>query len=295
MIYLLYNKILLRVLVVLTGIGVGVATWYYVALSSQKLAAAGVRDALAIVSFLIAGWLVMVIAEVVDNHYVRAFACLCVILGGIVSYKWIFLVDGPKLAELANGSAGMRMTGAGFWAALGIALLMFILLVVRLVLDKANAGRRPAAAAPEVNVSLGAKPAGMGEKPRPDTLPPIPLDNQPLAVGEEAPATPSPAEAKRQAGPVAKLVGIGGMYLGTEFELAPGEHSIGRQNADLLLADDNQVSRSHARITVGEDGLATLIDAGSTNGCFVNNQRVQSMELAPGDVIRIGTSQFKAE
>ncbi|MBN2083511.1 FHA domain-containing protein [bacterium] len=294
MVYLLYNKILLRVLVVLTGIGVGVATWHYVALSSQKLAAAGVRDALAIVSFFVAGWLVMVIAEVVDNHYIRAFACLCVILGGIVSYKWIFLVDGPKLAELETGAAGMRMTGAGFWAALGIALLMFILLVIRLVLDKANAGRRPtAAAAPQVNVPLGAKPEGLGEKPRPDALPPIPLDDQPLAVSETA--APPLSAPIRQAGPVAKLVGIGGMYLGTEYELTPGEHSIGRQDADLLLADDNQVSRNHARITVSADGLATLSDAGSTNGCFVNNQRVQSMELAPGDVIRIGTSQFKAE
>src|SRR5690606_28663977 len=76
MIYIFYNKILLRLLVVLCGLGIGLATWKYVGLSAEKLPEQGSRDALAIVSFLIAGWLVMLIAEVVDQHYMRAFAAL---------------------------------------------------------------------------------------------------------------------------------------------------------------------------------------------------------------------------
>lgn len=290
MVLLLYNKHLLRAVVLLCGIGVATATWFYVALSAQKLGADGVRDALAIVSFFIAGWLVMVIAEVVDNHYVRAFACLCVLLGGYMSFRWIFLVDGPKLRELASGAAGMRMVGAGYWATIVLAALLFILLVIRLVLDKLHAGRRPAAAA-AVDHSLGAKPAGMGEPAPEPGLAPIPIDTSPLAV---EPASPAPAPS-RTAGPVRRLTGIGGMYLGTVFELKPGEHTIGRQDAELELAGDNQVSRRHTSLSVNEHGIVTLTDAGSTNGTFVNNQRIQSIELAPGDTVRIGTSLFKAE
>jgi hypothetical protein len=293
MVLLLYNKVLLRIIVVLAGAGVVLTTWYYVTLSAQKLGALGVRDALAIVSFFFAGWLVMVIAEVVDNHYVRAFACLCVLLGAVISFRWIFLVDGPKLRELAGGAAGMQLAGAGFWTAVLLALAMFALLVVRLVLDKLNVGRRPAAAAAaEVNVSLGAKPEGLGQAEAEQEPPAIPLDTAAPAVTVPA---DEPTEAPPRGGPVSKLTGIGGMYLGTEFALAPGQYTVGRREADLLLADDNQVSRRHAQLAVSEAGEATLTDAGSTNGTFVNNQRVETIVLAPGDVIRIGTTLFKAE
>src|SRR5690606_32777149 len=101
--------------VVLCGLGIGLATWKYVALSAEKLPQQGARDALAIVSFLIAGWLVMLIAEVIDQHYMRAFAALCVLLGGFVSHKWIFRIDGPKLITLPEGGAGMSLVHTGFW------------------------------------------------------------------------------------------------------------------------------------------------------------------------------------
>src|SRR6266404_4470780 len=69
MVFVFYNKLLLRAFVFLTGALSAVCAWHYIALSAQKLGAGGVRDALAIISFLVAGWLVMLIAEVVDNHY----------------------------------------------------------------------------------------------------------------------------------------------------------------------------------------------------------------------------------
>jgi hypothetical protein len=252
-----------------------------------------VRDALAIVSFLIAGWLVMLIAEVVDNHYLRAFACLCVILGGVVSFKWIFLVDGPVLRELTSGSFGMLMVTIGFWTALAVAAALFILLAIRLVLDKLHAGRRPPQAV-AMDVSLGREPIpgspgpGAGQ-PRGDELPPIPVDTSPLAVSTESATT------ARQVGPVSRLVGIGGVYLGNAFDIKPGEISIGRENAGIELSNDNQVSRQHAAINIAPSGVATLSDLGSTNGTHVNNQPITSIELAPGDVIRIGTSLFKVE
>jgi len=295
MAFLLYNKLLLRLLVILSGIAVGAATYYYVTLSGQKLPEHGVTDALAIISFLIAGWLVMAIAEVIDNHYARVFGCLCIGLGGYMSFPWVFRTDGPKLAELPGGAEGMRIVTLGFWAAIGLAAVMLVLLVWRLILDRVTYGRRPRAVARD-DTALGQRPAGMGEPQRSPELPPIPIDASPLAVGStpagEAPATPA---APREPAPVSKLVGIGGVYLGTEFALAPGDHLLGRAEAEFLLANDNQVSRRHAQLSVTPDGIATITDLGSTNGTYLNDSRVTSVALAPGDILRIGTSLFKAE
>jgi hypothetical protein len=293
---LLYNKPLLRVLVVLAGLGVGLTAWHYTTLSFAKLGAGGVRDALAIISFLIAGWLMLVVAEVVDNHYVRAFAALCTALGGYVSYKWIFLVDGPKLAELPNSASGQRIIFWGFWGGMGCALLILVLVIARLIVHRVTYGRglvKPAAA--EKVIAAGKAPGAIVAEAQPaePELPPIPQNLSMPAAGTAA-ATPATATA-RQPSPVTKLTGIGGMYLGTTYSLTPGEHTIGRQDALLLLSDDAQVSRRHATLTVQDGGLSTLADAGSTNGTFVNNQRIDSCELAPGDVIRIGTTLFKVE
>lgn len=304
MIFLFYNKWLLRLLVLLSGLGIALCAWRYIALSVEKLPEQGLRDALAIVSFLIAGWLVMLLAEVVDNHYARAFGCLCAMLGGYASYKWIFLVDGPKLRELPDGGL-MGQVGQGFWGAMFAALVMLVLLVTRLILDKANAGRLPQAGARAsaplgAMLGTGASPAQAGTpasaSPSPSSaLPPIPVDLSPLAVASAPAAEAAAALPQRLPAPVSRMEGIGGVYLGSTFALSPGEHTVGRADADILLADDNQVSRRHASISVAGDGIATLTDQGSTNGSFLNDQRVVSVQLAPGDVLRIGTTLFKVE
>ncbi|MCS7309409.1 MAG: FHA domain-containing protein [Armatimonadetes bacterium] len=59
---------------------------------------------------------------------------------------------------------------------------------------------------------------------------------------------------------------------GTVYTLRPGVNTVGRLNADVLLSDPS-VSRSHARITV-QDGTVTIEDVGSTNGTFVNGQKL---------------------
>jgi len=68
-----------------------------------------------------------------------------------------------------------------------------------------------------------------------------------------------------------------------------GSNIVGRgQDADLRLADTG-VSRRHIEIRF--DGQSAMLhDLGSTNGTIVNGHRVQSWQLADGDVIRIGHS-----
>jgi FHA domain len=59
---------------------------------------------------------------------------------------------------------------------------------------------------------------------------------------------------------------------------------------DVALADDS-VSSRHAMVFCDEAGL-TVLDLGSTNGTFVNGERVTSADLDVGDVLRVGETRF---
>jgi diguanylate cyclase (GGDEF)-like protein len=83
------------------------------------------------------------------------------------------------------------------------------------------------------------------------------------------------------------LVVIAGAHLGEIFPVE-GEIIIGRElDAHLRLAEDEGVSRRHARVTPVADG-ALLSDLGSQNGTYVDGERVQERVLKEGMKIRIG-------
>src|SRR5881227_262060 len=66
------------------------------------------------------------------------------------------------------------------------------------------------------------------------------------------------------------------------------EFTIGREAGVDLVLTDGKASRRHAALRVLPDGRATLYDLGSSNGTFVNGQRVQSTLLNGGEQIQIG-------
>lgn len=86
---------------------------------------------------------------------------------------------------------------------------------------------------------------------------------------------------------------ISGKYQGGEFPLpASSEIVVGRSSdLDMVLVED-MVSRRHAKITVNGDSV-TIQDLGSTNGTFVNGERIERMMLTDGDRVLIGTSIIK--
>ena len=86
---------------------------------------------------------------------------------------------------------------------------------------------------------------------------------------------------------------ISGKYQGGEFPLPEGgEIVIGRSSElDMVLVED-MVSRRHAKISV-EGGNIFLEDLGSTNGSFVNGEKISRTKLGEGDRILIGTSIIK--
>jgi len=86
---------------------------------------------------------------------------------------------------------------------------------------------------------------------------------------------------------------ISGKYQGGEFPIVPGkEILIGRSSdLDMVLVED-MVSRKHARIQTQGDQI-WIEDLGSTNGTFVNGEKIKRARLKEGDRVLIGTSILK--
>jgi FHA domain len=85
-----------------------------------------------------------------------------------------------------------------------------------------------------------------------------------------------------------------GPALGEEQDLA-NELVIGR-SADGFgtLKGDPEISRRHAQISRTDDGRLYISDLGSTNGTFVNGNKIEgSAWLSPGDVVKMGQSTLK--
>ncbi len=64
------------------------------------------------------------------------------------------------------------------------------------------------------------------------------------------------------------------------------------RGTDIVLADDS-ISRAHAMVFFDGGGLG-VIDLASTNGTFVNEERIGAAFVQAGDVIKIGQSELEA-
>lgn len=86
---------------------------------------------------------------------------------------------------------------------------------------------------------------------------------------------------------------VSGRYQGGEFALHPGKEIVlGRSSeVDMVLVED-MVSRRHARIHWVADE-PVIEDLSSTNGTFVNGERIERRTLREGDRVLVGTSIFR--
>jgi pSer/pThr/pTyr-binding forkhead associated (FHA) protein len=86
---------------------------------------------------------------------------------------------------------------------------------------------------------------------------------------------------------------ISGKYQGGEFPLRMNrEIIIGRSSdLDMVLVED-MVSRKHAKISTTATEIF-IEDLGSTNGTFVNGEKITRSRLSEGDRILVGTSIIK--
>jgi hypothetical protein len=88
----------------------------------------------------------------------------------------------------------------------------------------------------------------------------------------------------------------GGPAQGSNIDIGQ-ELQIGRSaGTEGRLGDDPEISRQHARISRDPQGQLVVEDLGSTNGTFVNGQRITGPQvLNPGDSVQMGRSTLSVE
>jgi len=79
-----------------------------------------------------------------------------------------------------------------------------------------------------------------------------------------------------------------GPRAGLTWVLETGTTTIGRGPDQDIFLDDVTVSRRHAELTVGAAATPQIKDAGSTNGIYINGERLDESSVQPGDEIIIG-------
>ncbi len=94
----------------------------------------------------------------------------------------------------------------------------------------------------------------------------------------------------RMALPKFMLRGVSGSTFGRNFALV-GTMTIGRQSDCGIPIQAEEISRHHARLQVTTDGVM-VEDLGSANGTWINDKRVHTGMLMPGDELRLDTVRF---
>ena len=87
----------------------------------------------------------------------------------------------------------------------------------------------------------------------------------------------------------AYLICINGRAVGKMFKLATQRMVVGRSPANEILVDDEGISRQHAFVERNALGFV-LVDNESTNGVFVNGQRILRHLMQDGDKVQLGSS-----
>jgi pSer/pThr/pTyr-binding forkhead associated (FHA) protein len=124
-----------------------------------------------------------------------------------------------------------------------------------------------------------------------DTIAPRGAQNG-TAVGYPHAANDDPGvTAVRQAMPMYVLRGLTGGAFGRSYPLQ-GPVTIGRSPECDIHINDLGLSRVHARLVPGEDGVQ-VEDLGSANGTFVNDRRVGKERARKGDEIGFDKLRFR--
>ena len=85
---------------------------------------------------------------------------------------------------------------------------------------------------------------------------------------------------------------------GVRFSLTAAAVTIGRRKNNTIVIDDELISKDHAVIEkekLSDDSEIfryTIRDLDSTNGTYVNDEKIESASLWNGDLIRMGMSFF---
>ena len=109
---------------------------------------------------------------------------------------------------------------------------------------------------------------------------------------EQTVANPNAAVVGVSSGP-GRLLQIHPLEIsGTPFDVNGTETYIGRDESCDITIQDSSISRKHAQISL-KNGQYVVTDLGSTNGTYVNEKRVHTAIVEPGDRVQFGGFIFK--
>ena len=93
---------------------------------------------------------------------------------------------------------------------------------------------------------------------------------------------------------MAKLVVLSEGYTGKTYELKTDKTTIGRLDDNSFHVPEGSISSHHCEITLR--GKAVHVkDLDSTNGTFINGEKISEKELKPGQVLRLGSLEIRLE
>lgn len=97
--------------------------------------------------------------------------------------------------------------------------------------------------------------------------------------------------AKKKSNLRAVLVFLSGAHPNETVKLRRDATIFGREKGDIII-DDTEVSATHCQIQE-INGVYHIFDMNSTNGTYLNNERVIKAKLNEGDIIAIGNTSFR--
>jgi pSer/pThr/pTyr-binding forkhead associated (FHA) protein len=163
---------------------------------------------------------------------------------------------------------------------------------------------------------VGVATAGPPPSPGPVDSPPpaAPLPSTSRAAGAPGPGAPAAGAGDRlrhtvhgmeaavppgarppPSGPLASFLVRSGALIGQRLAVKTPIVNVGRADYNDVVVPDSSVSTSHAKLQRRE-GVWVLVDLDSTNGTFVDGERVKGeAPLAPGAMVRLGDVQLVFE
>jgi pSer/pThr/pTyr-binding forkhead associated (FHA) protein len=133
-----------------------------------------------------------------------------------------------------------------------------------------------------------AKVAAAPAAPAPAAAPPAAGE---LDATARHPAPPAPARPKRVNPADRPWLDVDG----ERYPLMGAITILGRDDSADIILDDPGISRRHTELRVTTDGphfVTTIRDLGSTNGTFVNGERITSEHLEDGDRVTVGRTSI---
>ncbi|MEO6143683.1 MAG: DUF3662 and FHA domain-containing protein [Dermatophilaceae bacterium] len=137
-------------------------------------------------------------------------------------------------------------------------------------------------------------PASSSATSSPQTAQPVPAHDQAWAPASAQAGSPGPVPGHEPAPARSHTHPAQRPWLdvdGDRYPMLTAITVLGRDNTADIILDDPGISRRHTEIRVTSDGphlVASIRDLGSTNGTFVNGERITSQHLNDGDRVNVG-------